>query len=140
MALANMPTPTFNAIERHPMVRTGLIRALLAESYPLNVAEQWADGWSQEPDLRAFVSQVNAFDDLGIDINEAIAWHRHGFYAADAARLRRRCRTPQQARDLLDAIESDDELDAWLATGIPVVRIIDLATRGLAPSASPVRC
>ncbi len=109
--------------ERHPTstIRAANVWALLDECFPREVAEAWADGW--KAGLFVNPTEVIAYDDHGIPLDQALTWHQHGFDAAEATCFYDRHYTPEQALKVTLLTNGDEDIE-WLATGLPADRVI----------------
>ncbi|HET7356688.1 MAG TPA: hypothetical protein VFJ09_08445 [Nocardioidaceae bacterium] len=83
------------------------------------------DGW-----LVHVAAEAIAYDDHGIPLDQAIAWHAQGFEAAEAICFYDRRYTPEQALTVIN-LTTDEEGVEWLATGLAADRVIAYLRAGV---------
>lgn len=91
-------------------------------------AEAWADASTWTVGSSIVAAEAIAYDDHGIPLDQAIAWHAQGFEAAEAICFYDRRYTPEQAVTVMNLTNQDIE---WLATGLPADRVIAYLRAGV---------
>lgn len=103
--------------------RTAIIWTLLQDGFARPDADEWVEAWAGPPDPALVSIEAIAFDDHGMPLARAIAWHLQGFYSFEAACLDDLAWTPREAATVRDLAGDDSAFVEWSAMGLPASRV-----------------
>lgn len=115
--------PPLHSTTPDPTLRAAITWALLDAGFSRPDADLWANNWLGTPDPGLVLDEASTHDDHGIEIRQAIEWHRHGFQAFEATSLYDSKWSPQQAATVRDLCDDPSEFHEWVATGITAARV-----------------
>ncbi|GAA4372816.1 hypothetical protein [Nocardioides caricicola] len=113
-----------------PTDRADIVAMLLDACFPRADAEAWADASTWTAGSSIVTAEAIAYDDHGIPLDQAIAWHAEGFEAAEAICFYDRRYTPEQAVTVIELTNHEEDRE-WLATGLPADRVIAYLRAGV---------
>ena len=94
-------------------------------------ADSWANGWAGRPEPALVLAEAVAFDDHGIPLTEALAWHGLGFESYEAIALYDARWKPAESARVRDRLFDIADLDEWVATGLPASRVLAYLRAGV---------
>ena len=106
------------------ILHPGIVWALLDAGFPRDDAEQWARSWVLIPEPALVLAHAIAYDDHGIPLQQALEWHQRGFDVGEACGYYDAHYTPVQVAWVELLIHEHDQIEDWLATGLPADRVI----------------
>lgn len=110
--------------DNDPAVLAAIVWQLLDAAFPRSTADAWATGWLGRPEPHLVLNDAIAFDDHGIDLEQALQWHQAGFAAYEATPLADEGWSPSEAETVRDLAEDQETFYDWIATGLPPERVI----------------
>lgn len=113
-----------------PTDRSAIVATLLNACFARADAEAWADATTWTAGSSIVAAEAIAYDDHGIPLDQAIAWHAQGFEAAEAICFFDRRYTPEQALTVIDLTNHEEDVER-LATGLPAERVIAYLRAGV---------